>query len=438
MSTPLYDQIREFAHTDPMRLHMPGHKGKFLPIPELAPLAPLDFTEIGPTGNLLDGGEPFEQAQQLWARAAGFEGCQFLTGGSTLGLHAALTLCCRPGEEILLDRGCHRAVYNAVALLDLRPVYLERPWLAEEGIAGEISPQAVEKKLEQHPNVKTFCMTSPTYCGVLSDTEKISRMLHTRGGKLIVDGAHGAHLPFLGVDAFSGADLVVMSAHKTLPAMGQSALLCWRGFQGEQVRWAVSIYSTSSPSYPISISLDGARAWMQGPGLGEYQRTARRVARLRRRFPSLDEPFLRLDPTRLTLGVKDGPAFARRLEEENIWCEMEDGGHVVMILSGLDSEGDLDRLEEVLSTLEGEMGTCPPLPAPPLPRQVMSPRRALFSQVEKLPLFQCEGQVSAGQIAPYPPGVPVVAPGEEISKKELAYLKKIGYNNAIVPVVAQK
>ena len=153
------------------------------------------------------------------------DSCLFLTGGSTQGVHAALALACKPGETVLLDRGSHRSAYNALALLDLKPVYLERPWLASEGITGPISPSAVAQALEEYPDAKTLCITSPTYYGMLSDLPALAELMHRRGGVLVVDGAHGAHLPFLGNDHLSAADLVVTSAHKTLPALGQSALL---------------------------------------------------------------------------------------------------------------------------------------------------------------------------------------------------------------------
>ena len=225
MPTPLCDVLRSYAAGDPARFHMPGHKGRFLPLPELAPLAPIDVTEIPTTGNLYTAGEPFDTAQRLWAERFGFSGCQFLTGGSTMGIHTALALCCAPGDKVLLDRNCHRAAFNALALLGLEPVYLERPWLEGENLIGPISGRDVEKMLEQHPDVKTICITSPTYAGILSDVSEIGRVVHAHGGKLFVDGAHGAHLPFLGDNPFLGADVVVVSAHKTLPAMGQSALL---------------------------------------------------------------------------------------------------------------------------------------------------------------------------------------------------------------------
>ena len=432
MPTPLYDALTAYNGISPLRLHMPGHKGKTLPGLD-DPFA-LDVTEIPGTGNLYEAGEPFDAAQALWAEVFGFDRCQFLTGGSTMGIHTGLTLFCPPGSGVLVERGCHRAVFHAMALLDLEPVYLERPWLEEDNVPGPFSREDVEKMLELHPEIKTVCITSPTYSGLLSDIKGISAAVHARGGKLFVDGAHGAHLPFVGADAFAGADGVVVSAHKTLPAMGQTALLFTNGVEGEKVRRAAALYGTSSPSYALMASLDLARQWLADHP-EEYPRAARRVAALRQRFPSLTGEHI--DPARLTLKVKDGPAFARALEERGIYPEMEDGGHVVFICTAFDSEEDFDRLEKALEELEGEMGPCAPLPAPPLPRRVMSLRRAVFAPCRTLPLEDCEGQVAAAPIAPYPPGVPVVAPGEIISKKELSYFNEIGYNNKIVQIVAE-
>ena len=427
MPTPLYDALREYAGKNPGRFHMPGHKGKFLPAPELMGLASIDVTELSPTGNLYEAGEPFDSAQRLWAELFGFDCCQLLTGGSTMGIHTGLALCARPGEKVLMDRGCHRAAFNALSLLDLEPVWLERPWLESENLVGPISPEDVEKAMDRDPEIKTICITSPTYAGVLSDIGAISRIVHARGGKLFVDGAHGAHLPFLGLDPFRGADAVAVSAHKTLPAMGQSALLFVNGIDPDRVRRTASIFGSSSPSYPMLASMDLARDWLLGEGKWEYRRTACRVFEFRRGFPSLGVGFP-LDPCRLTLKVKDGPAFARALEERGIYPEMEDGGHVVFICTAQDSDGDLYRLELALVELLDRMGDCAPIPAPPLPERTLSPRIALFGPSRTLPLRDCEGEIAACQIAPYPPGVPVVAPGERISKKELAYLREIGYN----------
>ena len=435
MPTPLYDCLKNYAAGNPARFHMPGHKGAFLPGPEFSALAPLDVTEITPTGNLFQAGEPFDSAQQLWADLFGFDLCQFLTGGSTMGIHTALALLCRPGDKLLVDRGCHRAVFNAMALLDLEPVFLERPWLTEENQTGPFTAQQVEQALEAHPECKTVCITSPTYSGLLSDIPNISRAIHARGGKLFVDGAHGAHLPFLGIKKpFAGADVVVVSAHKTLPALGQTALLFVNGMDHDRVRRAASIYGSSSPSYPMLASMDLARQWLLDHP-GEYERAVNWVARLREEFPSLGG--YPLDPARLTIRVKNGPELAQKLEGCGIFPEMEDGGHVVFICTAMDSEESFLRLERALEGLRGELGRCDPLPPPPMPERVLSPRQALFAPQEGRPLSDCLGRVAACQLAPYPPGIPVVAPGERIGKKELSYFMQIGYNDQDVALVRE-
>ena len=195
--TNFYDSLSAFAASQPLRMCRPGHKGRRMPMEEWDALAPLDFTELPPTGDLFSGGGAIGAAEALWAEVFHMASCLFLTGGSTQGVHAALALACKPGETVLLDRGSHRSAYNALALLDLDPVYLPRPWWEEERLMSTISPESVEKALTEHPEIKTVCITSPSYCGLLCDVKEISHMVHRNGGRLIVDGAHGGHLPFL-------------------------------------------------------------------------------------------------------------------------------------------------------------------------------------------------------------------------------------------------
>ena len=424
--TPLYDALTAFAARDPLRMHMPGHKGK--PLLGLDNLATIDFTELPPTGNLFDGGGAIGEAEGLWAEAFGMDSCLFLTGGSTQGVLAALTLACRPGDRVLLDRGSHRSAYNALALLDLKPVYLDRPWLDQAGVTGPVSPERVEELLESNPEIKALWVTSPTYYGVLSDLPALAKIMHRHGGVLMVDGAHGAHLPFLGDYGLSAADLLVASAHKTLPAPGQTALLFSNGtFSHAGLRRAASIYGSSSPSYPMMAALDLCRAHMLEGGADAYRKTAEEVARLRNTFPALTEQDAPLDPTRLVVCAPDGYAAQDALEGRNVWPEMADGGHVVFIPTCADSRSDFARLEEALRQVD--LGPCPGYPAPPEPPEMaLTPRRALFVPRKSLPLEQAEGQVAACQVAPYPPGVPVIAPGERVDKKSIAYLKQIGYN----------
>ena len=426
--TPLYTALRDFAAQKPLRMHMPGHKGRPLPGPELAGLAAIDFTELPPTGDLFDGGGAIGAAEALWAAAFHMDSCLFLTGGSTQGVLSALTLACPPGSAVLVDRGCHRSVFHALALLGLEPVYVPRPWLARPGVTGPVSPGTVERLLDARPDVKAFCITSPTYYGVLSDIPDLAAVMHRRDGVLVVDGAHGAHLPFLGMEAFSGADLTVVSAHKTLPAPGQTALLFSFGrFSHADLRRAGSFYGSSSPSYPLMAALDLCRARMEEEGAAAYRETVRAVAALRRDFPALTEGDAPLDPTRLTLLSPDGLEAQAELEGRNVWPEMADPGHVVLIPTCADTAEDLSRLRRALE--KARLGPCPAFPPPPeLPERVLTPRQALFAPGKDLPLDQAEGETAAAPIAPYPPGVPVVAPGERIGKKTIAYLKEIGYN----------
>ncbi len=432
MPTPLVDALLAFAGQEPLRMHMPGHKGKGLPLPGLEAAARLDFTELPPTGDLFAGGGAIEEAERLWAAAAGMDGCLFLTGGSTEGLHAALTLSCSPGDPWLLDRGCHRSVYHAAALLDLHPVYLNRPWLENPRLPGPISPQDVAAALEAHPEIKTVCITSPTYYGVLSDIPAIAEEIHRRGGRLIVGAAHGAHLFWMRErSALTGADLLVASAHKTLRALGQTAVLLCNGVPHADMRAAAALYGSSSPSYVLMASLDAARADMEGAGKQDCAAAALRAAALRRRFPALGPEDASLDPLRLTLLAKDGFGAQEALWKLGVWPEMADRNHVVFILTAADGEAEFARLEQALTALDGFWGfsgAAAAMKPPPEPETALSLRGALFAPREAVPLASAEGRVSACQVAPYPPGIPVIAPGEVVTKKALAYLGEVGYN----------
>lgn len=438
MPTPLYDSLRALAAEHPLRLDMPGHHGQPLPEGFLWP-SEIDFTENGSTGDLF-GDEPdaIQQAERLWADRLGFDSCLFLTGGSTQGVHTGLALLAGQGSAVALDRGSHRSAYHALALLDLTPRFLPRPWLTGDGLTGPILPETVERVLKTRPEIKTICITSPTYYGVLSDIPTIAAVCHAHGARLMVDGAHGAHLPFLGYTGYQAADVVVMSAHKTLPAPGQTALLFANGFRlSDLQRWG-SVYGTSSPSYVLASALDMVRAHMEGEGTARYQEAARLVDGLRRRWPSLTgQNGLNLDPTRLTLHSPDGFALAAALRAQGVYPELADRNHVVFILTSADGEAETTRLEHALTkaALTGPANLCP---APPeIPTAVLTPRQALFAPRETLPLADSAGRIAACQIAPYPPGVPVIAPGERIGKKYLAYLREIGYNSEYCDVIKE-
>ncbi len=435
MPTPLYDSLCDLAAQQPLRLDMPGHHGKPLPV-EVPWPTHIDFTENGHTGDLFGGrGDAIEAAEGLWASRFGFDACLFLTGGSTQGIHTGLTLLAGADGHVALDRGSHRSAYNALALLGLTPHYLTRPWLKEEGIAGPILPETVETLLKTNPKIKTVCITSPTYYGVLSDIPALAAVCHAHGARLMVDGAHGAHLPFMGYEGYRAADVVVMSAHKTLPAPGQTALLFANGQSLDELRRAGSVYGSSSPSYVMMAALDTVRAYMEETGTQRCTFVGNIVEHLRKKYPSVATEGLELDPLRLTLCCGDGFALAERLRRRGIYPELADSGHVVFIFTCADEEADVRRLMTALDGLAVEgCAHCPP--PPHLPEMALTPRQALFAPRERGELWRSEGRIAACQVAPYPPGVPVIAPGERIEKKHLVYLKEIGYNTDMIEVVS--
>ena len=428
MPTPLWTALNQFADSNPARFAMPGHKGK--PVPGLPGDFPrLDWTELPPTGDLYGGGDVIEAAERLWADFWGAESCLFLTGGSTQGIHAMLRLA--DCGRILVDRVSHRSVHTGLALLGQDPVWLPRPWLEGLGTAGPVAPETVEALLTEHPDCGAVLVTSPTYYGVCSDLPAIAAVCRRRGAKLLVDGAHGAHLFLLAAEnPYREADLVTVSAHKTLPAPGQSALLFGQGFSLEALRRASLLFATSSPSYPMMAALDALRPWLADLGRERYRRTAEAVRRLRGRFPALRDRDTALDPARLTLCVSDGEGLEAALQERNIWPEMADRDHVVCILTCADGPEEIGRLEAALEALGLAGGERPRsrLAPPPLPERFCSPREALLAPAERIPLARAVGRAAAEQLAPYPPGVPLVTPGEVIGEKVLAYLAQVGYN----------
>lgn len=436
MPTPLYDQLKRLAEENPLRLDMPGHHGRPLPVENFWP-SHLDFTENGRTGDLYgEGGDAIEMSEGLWAKRLGFDCCLFLTGGSTQGIHTGLALLAGLEGHVALDRGSHRSAYNALALLGLTPYYLPRPWLDGAGVTGPICPDDVGRLLKNQPKIKTICITAPTYYGVLSDIPAIAEICHAHGARLMVDGAHGAHLPFLGYEGYKAADVVVMSAHKTLPAPGQAALLFANGLSPEELRRMGSVYGTSSPSYVMMAALDGVRSYMEKEGGRRCTSLCPAIEELRKKYSAGREISADTDPLRLTVPCQDGFALAERLRERGVFPEMADSGHVVFIFTCADDGNDVKRLEETLDLL-GVEGFRPCPPPPEWPETALSPREALFAPREEGELWESEGRIAACQVAPYPPGVPVIAPGERIQKKHLAYLKEIGYNHKTIFVTAR-
>ncbi len=445
--TPLYSALRTEADKRNIRMHTPGHKGKRSGNLRCRDLFQIDFTELEATGNLYKGLPPISDAEELMAKAAGAQECFFLTGGSTQGIMAAMAVACPLGGNVLVDRGCHFSVWNAMVHLDLHPFYVERSVLRPWDIAGPLTATHIKTALEKMPVLSSaVILTSPTYYGVLSDIPAIAKVTSGQNIPLIIDEAHGAHLSFLKGYAGAiaeGATLSIASAHKTLPALTPGALLFSNAqFSRDTIRERASMFGTSSPSYLVMASMDVARAFMQAKGIRRYGQVISAAEKLRTQinsrgvFAALSADHqAKIDPARLTIntavGGIGGYDAAHMLEKNHIVCEMADIQNIVMILTCADDKADLNYIGKILSSMEHSARPAWKQSADqtlPSPLQKMSPREAAYAPIEYLPLAKTAGRIAGEHLVPYPPGTPAVAAGEEIDEAHISYLENNRWN----------
>lgn len=441
MNAPLYNALRALADQNTARFHMPGHKGQDV-LPGFGPVLSVDFTEVYGTGNLYTGEGPIRLAEREAARFYHTADCHFLTGGSSQGVHAMLYAAAGMQADVLLDRNCHKSAAHAAALLDLSPAFVFPRTIEPFGIPGLLNPDDIDRALTQNPAIRAVLVTSPNYYGVRQDIPAIAAVCHAHGAKLLVDAAHGAHFPAVGLPSpiEEGADLAALSAHKTLYALGQSAMLLSAGtIDGGMLREGAALFGTSSPSYAMMTSLDLARAALEQDD--SYQKTAQAVHTLRSHL-SRHTRFLPLtgdglDPCRLTVSTAGtdwtGDGLADALYERfGVACEMSDVRNLVCIVTPADLPENLSRLQAALDVLSSETQTAPlpaPLPPLPVPRPVRSVRRALLGPGQTVPLAAVQpGAVCVRPVTPYPPGVPVLWPGEEITPEHIVFLQNQCYN----------
>lgn len=445
MSRPLYDALCSFAASAPLRMHMPGHKGRAGGL--FSAVSTIDFTELSTTGNLYSSTGPIAKAEALCAAFGGADDALFLSCGSTQGIYAMLSAAANPGSKILLDRGCHKSVFQAMALLDLEPCYIDPEPAGNTSLSAPVSPDNLSVALNRNPDVSCVMLTAPTYYGLRTDVKALSRLCHAAGKPLLVDEAHGAHFPAIGLPtaAMSGADLSVVSTHKTWPALGSSAVLYLSRnspFTRRDLKARCALFGTSSPSYPILASIDYARDALEGSAGDHYRAACAAANRLRETInyntplhaiTETDWPLL--DPCRLTVDTLcaglDGFSAAACLEQAGIYVEMADLQYIVLILTSEDTPEDFLRLEAALCALAPVSCSTTALSFPynpGLPPVRMRIRTAMLGPVETAVLSSAAGRISAQLIAPYPPGIPVIVPGEEITEKHIAYLNELRYN----------
>ena len=443
----LYEELKRFRQKDRISFHIPGHKGGAGLNPNwILDAFSLDVTEFSETDDLQCPTGILKTAQENAARVFGAGESFFLTGGSSLGLQAAILAACKPGEKLLVDRTCHKAVASALVLTGCVPEFLSPEFDKERGIYTGVLPKRVAEMLEQEPDIRGMVLTSPTYYGVCSPVREIAELLHEKGKFLIVDEAHGAHFgfhPSLPDKALSqGADAVIQSAHKTLSALGQSSLLHLRRnslISKEAVASALRLLMTTSPSYLLLSALDEAVSSMERDGqvfleillreIGNLKKTVREQGILD--FVDSETMACPQDGMRIVVDFRksglSGLAAAELLKEAyGIYPEMADFCHVVLIVTTANTVEELQILGQALLELAtpgvGEE-TLMPLP---MPKMAMPPRDAWMSGKEQIPFQKALGRIAADTVAVCPPGAALLLPGQYIDEETLAYLESVG------------
>lgn len=449
IKTPLWDALRHHSMGN-VGFHTPGHnRGVGLPttLEDWKEIARFDLSELEGLDSLHAPTGVIAEAQSLAAEAWGAERTWFLVNGSSAGIEAMLLAATRPEERILIPRNCHQSVIHGLVLSGAVPVFLEPAWDPQWQLAHGLTAGAVDAALRQDPHIRAVLLVHPTYFGAVGETRAIAEVVHARGLPLLVDAAHGAHLHFhpeLPECALAcGADLVVHSAHKTLPALTQSALLHQQGtrIDPERVARALRLVQSTSPSYLLMASLDCARAWMVEHGarlLGQTQALAERVHQLsplpclRRDRCGVIAGLADLDPTRLVIDVASHGWTGYAAEEwiaarYGVYAELGTFHQLVFILNTAHRPADIDQLLTALSALACAPRTLLPAipPLPPVPPQVFSPRRAFEYPHGSVSFEEAIGRISAQTVSAYPPGTPVLVAGERVTSQVCSYLDAV-------------
>jgi len=387
----LYEELAEYNQKRPYPFHMPGHKGNLAFLPPIA-LSHLDVTELENTDNLHNPKNCIKETEERISKIYEADRSFLLVNGSTAGLVAAIGAICKEGDSLAVARNCHKAVYSGMILSGAKPIYF---WPGE----GEI------------PKAKAVVITSPTYEGNVLDIGAIAKEVHSWGGILIVDEAHGAHFPFH--EAFpkgallQGADVVVHSFHKTLPAFSQSAALhINNGFVVEPFQKYLSYIQTSSPSYLIMSTTDYMLSKLQSE-LWHFENYVKRLQGFRSEFSHMLVPNDDIGKLLLCVSCPE--------KNPGIAFEMSTDNYTLAMTSVADTDEGFEKLKAAIK--HSKIIKPQKTQSYKLPETILSPREASYRKTYKARIGDSIGLVAGSFVAPFPPGIPILAPGELIEKE---------------------
>lgn len=420
--TPLYTALLQHREKHMAPFHTPGHKCAPNALP--TNLLRLDYTELPDTDSLFEASGAILQAERLAAALFGAKRTLFSAGGCSLCIQTMLRLACPSGGTVLCARNAHRTAVNAMALLGLQPL-----WAMPDNILFVL--------INNTKSIDACYVTSPDYYGRLLNIPALSQACKKRHIPLLVDNAHGTQLAFTNPDLHPlhlGADMTSDSAHKTLNVLtGGAWLQIGNPRYVPDAKSAMSLFASTSPSYPIMASLDLARAFLQEHPEA-FAPIQQQVQHLTQAAAAHGITNVSDDPTRLSLRTSDigltGAQAAEIFRQNGVEPEMADGGYVVFICTPWNTAKDYRRLEKAIALLPAgkPLPKLPELPElPELPPVRIPLRKAIFSPSRSVPLKQAVGRIAAEAACPCPPGIPVVMPGEEVTAQAVEFLSGYGF-----------
>ncbi|SEU07031.1 lysine decarboxylase [Salinibacillus kushneri] len=451
---PLFHTLSQHVKSKPSSFHVPGHKnGLIFPSQGsnvFQSILPYDLTEITGLDDLHHAESAIKEAQDLTAELYGTDATFFLVGGTTVGNLTMILSVCKPGDTIIVQRNCHKSIMNAIELAGAKPVFVTPVFEEETGRYSIITESDIQEALDTNPHSKAVVLTYPDYFGHTYNIQPIIQYAHRYDVPVLVDEAHGAHFilghPFPPSAVSLGADIVVQSAHKMLPAMTMASFLHIQSsfVSKETIRHYLYVLQSSSPSYPLMASLDLARYFLAHLSKEEVKEIVQHVGAIRAK---LNEASLWNvlpakkqvdDPLKITLHMKSGMDAKEVMyvfERENVYPELATTNQLLLISGlGVNKEG-LKRIHSILNRsshiLKSKRGHDK-IEISNFNHSVISPLPYSFMELQEMkdnwiPWEQAIGKIAGETITPYPPGIPILIKGERILSKHketiMAYIK---------------
>lgn len=471
---PLISGIKKYIAEENISFCMPGHKSGrgFLCTDEGKELynnmIKGDITEVEGVDNLHNPEGIIKASQELLKEAYGSTKSYFLVNGSTCGNLAMIFSCFEEGEKIIVERNCHRSIYNGIIMRKLNPVYINNNILDKYEIPFCIDEDNFMKTLKNNKDAKGIVITYPSYYGICMDLEKVIKVAKKYNMKVLVDSAHGAHFGFAEGIPYGavklGADMVVTSAHKTLPSLTQTAFLhVSKSVDISKVDFYVSAFMSTSPSYMLMQSMDYSRMYLQKYAEDTYIKLLKLCRKYREKINSikgfhiLDREDINeinfneirnkynrkedcsynqlyknswkydIDETRYVINLDagySGHKLAKYLRKNKIQVEMSDRRNIILIFSPFNTEEEFEVLYDVLNECELQelRENHNKISIFDIPKAKILPYEAFTKEKTLASIYDSEGAICGEAIVPYPPGVPIVMPGEIITRECIEYI----------------